>query len=323
VYSLNNRPDAVTREIEQSAARFRQQSFSFSGLAKAVRSDDLDVIIYPELGMNPRVFTLASLRLAPLQCAGWGHPVTTGHANLDVFFSSEAMEPPGAAAHYSERLVTLPGIGTCYPRPAVPEAVPRASMGLPEDAILYLFPQSLFKVHPDNDGLLVEILAREPRAVIVMFQSRFEPITRLFIDRLSRRFAERGLATAGRVKLLPNVSHADYLRVNLACDAMLDSLYWSGGNTSLDAIACGLPVVTRPGELMRGRQSAGMLSLMGLHELVAASDEAYVEQALRLGRDAKYRAGIRTALAERGRILFDQGAPVRALESFLLSSFPE
>jgi CRISPR-associated protein Csy1 len=125
------------------------------------------------------------------------------------------------------------------------------------------------------------------------------------------------------VKLLPNVSHADYLRVNLACDVMLDSLYWSGGNTSLDAIACGLPVVTRPGELMRGRQSAGMLSLMGLHELVVASDDAYVELALRLGRDAKYRAAIRTALAERSRILFDQEAPVRALESFLLSSFPE
>jgi protein O-GlcNAc transferase len=321
VYSLNNRPDAVTREIEQAATRFRQQSFSFSGLAQAVRGDDLDVLVYPELGMNPRVFTLASLRLAPLQCAGWGHPVTTGHANLDVFLSSEAMEPSGAEAHYSERLVKLPGIGTCYPRPVVPERVPRASLGLPEDAILYLFPQSLFKVHPDNDGLLVEILAQEPRAVVVMFQSRFDPITRLFIDRLSRRFAGRGLATAGRVKLLPNVSHADYLRVNLACDVMLDSLYWSGGNTSLDAFACGLPVVTRPGELMRGRQSAGMLSLMGLHELVVDSDGAYVAQALRLGRDAQYRAGIRAMLAERSTLLFDQEAPVRALESFLLSSF--
>lgn len=273
--------------------------------------------------MNPRVFTLASLRLAPLQCAGWGHPVTTGHANVDVFFSSEAMEPVGGEAHYSEELVKLPGIGTCYPRPAVPEAATRASLGLPEEAILYLFPQSLFKVHPDNDALLVEILAREPRSVLVMFQSRFEPITRLFVDRLSRRFAERGVATAGRVRLLPNVGHADYLRVNLACDAMLDSLYWSGGNTSLDAIACGLPVVTRPGELMRGRQSAGMLSLMGLDELVVATDEAYVEQALRLGRDAAFRTAIRERLAGASARLFDQEAPVRALEAFLLERVPD
>lgn len=323
VYSLHNRPDAVTAEIEAAAAHFRQRSFSFAGLAKALRDEDLDVLVYPELGMNPRVFTLASLRLAPLQCAGWGHPVTTGHENIDVFFSSASMEPEGAQAHYSERLVTLPGIGTCYPRPAVPGAATRASLGLPEEAILYLFPQSLFKVHPDNDALLVEILAREPRSVLVMFQSRFEPITRLFVDRLSRRFAERGMATAGRVRLLPNVGHEDYLRVNLACDAMLDSLYWSGGNTSLDAFSCGLPVVTKPGELMRGRQSAGMLSLMGLDELVAASDEAYVDLALRLGRDADFRQSVRGKLAERSGRLFDQEAPVRSLEAFLLSSVPE
>ena len=323
VYSLNNRPDAVTREIEQAAGRFRQQSFSFAGLAQSLRAEELDVLVYPELGMNPRVFTLASLRLAPLQCAGWGHPVTSGHANIDVFLSSEAMEPPGGEAHYTERLVRLPGIGTCYPRPVVPEPAARASLGLPEEAILYLFPQSLFKVHPDNDSLLVEILSREPRAVVVMFQSRFDSITRLFVDRLSRRFAQRGIATGGRVKLLPNMGHEDYLRVNLACDVMLDSLYWSGGNTSLDAIACALPMVTRPGGLMRGRQSAGMLSLMGLDELVVATDEQYVDCALRLGRDATYRAALRSAIAQRSPRLFDQEAPVRALESFLLSAFPE
>jgi len=323
VYSLNNRPDAVTGEIEQAAAHFRQGTFTFAGLAEAIRGEELDVLVYPELGMNPRIFTLASLRLAPLQCAGWGHPVTTGHANVDVFLSSAAMEPADAAAHYTERLVTLPGIGTSYPRPAVPEAVPRAAFGLPDDAILYLFPQSLFKVHPDNDVLLVEILAREPRAAVVMFQSRFEPITRLFIDRLSRRFAVRGLPTAGRIKLLPNVSHADYLRVNLACDVMLDSLYWSGGNTSLDAIACGLPVVTQPGTFMRGRQSAGMLSVMGLEELVVGTDEAYIDLALRLGRDEEYRRRVRSSLAGRDHLLFGQEAPVRALESFLLSALAE
>jgi len=323
VYSLGNRPDAVTREVEQAAAHFRGQSFSFSGLAQSVRADDLDILVYPELGMTPRVFTLASLRLAPLQCAGWGHPVTTGHANLDVFLSSEAMELPGAQAHYSEKLVTLPGIGTRYARPEVPDPVSRSSLGLPEDAILYLFPQSLFKVHPDNDDLLVEVLASEPRAVLVMFQSRFDSITRRFVDRLSRRFASRGVAVAGRVRLLPNVDHSDYLRVNLACDAMLDSLYWSGGNTTLDAIACGLPLVTRPGDLMRGRQSAGMLSIMGLDELVAGTDEACVEVALRLGRDAGYRRGIRDAIAQRSRALFDQEAPLRALENYFLSQFPE
>jgi protein O-GlcNAc transferase len=317
VYSLNNRPDGVTREIEAASDRLRTVAFSLTGLAKLVLADELDALIYPELGMNPRVFTLASLRLAPLQCAAWGHPVTTGHENVDVFFSSEAMEPEGAQAHYRERLVTLPGIGTCYSTPKVPEAVPREAFGLPQDAILYLFPQSIFKIHPDNDALLVEILAQEPRAVAVMFQSRYEPITRQFVERLARQFALRGIATAGRIKILPTVGHQDYLRINRCCDVMLDSLYWSGGNTSLDALSAGLPLVTMPGALMRGRQSFGMLSILGLEELVAKSAQEYVAIALRLGRDVGYRDRIRAVIAERCPRLFDQEAPIRALEEFL------
>lgn len=323
VFSLHLNPDAVTREIQQAATSFRQGAWSFAGLAQVLREADLDVLVYPELGMHARVYTLASLRLAPLQCAGWGHPVTSGHANIDVSFSSAAMEPEGAEGHYRERLVRLPGIGTCYPRPAIPDPVPRAALALPDDAIVYLFPQSLFKVHPDNDELLVEILAREPRAVIAMFQSRYAPITNQFVDRLSRRFAARGLPTAGRIKLLPNVPHADYLRINLACDAMLDSLYWSGGNTSLDALACGLPVVTRPGEFMRGRQSAGMLSILGIPELVADSNETYVETALRIGRDRGWRDSLRDRIAGASHRLFDEEEPVRALGEFLLGEFPE
>jgi predicted O-linked N-acetylglucosamine transferase (SPINDLY family) len=323
VFSLHLNPDAVTQEIRQAATNFQQGAWSFAALAQAVRGADLDVLVYPELGMHARVFTLASLRLAPLQCAGWGHPVTSGHANIDVGFSSAVMEPEGAEAHYRERLVRLPGIGTCYPRPAIPEPVPRAALGLPEDAIAYLFPQSLFKVHPDNDAILVEILAREPKAIVVMFQSRHAPITNQFVDRLSRCFAAKGLPTAGRIKLLPNVPHADYLRVNLACDVMLDSLYWSGGNTSLDALACGLPVITRPGDFMRGRQSAGMLSLLGLPELVVDSNEAYVETALRAGRDRAWRDGLRARIAAESHRLFDEEEPVRALGDFLLGEFPE
>jgi predicted O-linked N-acetylglucosamine transferase (SPINDLY family) len=323
VYSLCSWPDDLTQEVRVAADAFREAAPFFVPLAQQLRGEELDVLIYPELGMHPRVFTQASLRLAPLQCAGWGHPVTTGHDNIDVFFSSEAMEPPGAEHHYSERLVKLPGLGTSYARPTVPSAGRRADFGLPEDATLYLFPQSLFKIHPDNDDLLVEILAREPRAVIVMFQSRYAKITQRFIARLSGRFKSRGLATSGRIKLLPELPHADYLRVNLSCDVMLDSLYWSGGNTSLDAIACSLPIVTCPGDLMRGRQSAGMLSAMGLDELVVSSREAYVELALRVGSDPQYRDTLRHALARRSALIFDQEAPIRALEAFLLSAVPE
>jgi predicted O-linked N-acetylglucosamine transferase (SPINDLY family) len=72
------------------------------------------VLLYADIGMEPFSYTLAFSRLAPVQCVAWGHPVTTGLPEIDHFLSSDLMEPPGAEAHYTERLVRLPNLSICY-----------------------------------------------------------------------------------------------------------------------------------------------------------------------------------------------------------------
>ena len=120
--------------------------------------------------MHSVSFALAALRLAPVQCAAWGHPVTAGHATIDAYFTCAAMEPDDGARHYTERLVALPGIGTEYERPVVPEGATRARFGLPEGVPVFLCPQSLFKIHPDTDALFARVLAAVPAARLVVFE---------------------------------------------------------------------------------------------------------------------------------------------------------
>jgi CRISPR-associated protein Csy1 len=117
--------------------------------------------------------------------------------------------------------------------------------------------------------------------------------------------------------LKPSLQHADYLRLNQLCDVMLDTLHWSGGNTSLDAFASALPVVTLPGSLMRGRQSRAMLNMMELGELIARNAEEYVDKAVALGRDPQSRKAISQRIASRRGAMFERDEPVRALEEFL------
>jgi CRISPR-associated protein Csy1 len=285
-----------------------------------VRADAPDVVVYPELGMDATTFSVAALRLAPLQCAAWGHPVTTGHPTIDVFFSCAAMEPPGAAAHYTETLVTLPGIGTRYSRPDVPPAASRASLGLPDGAALFLCPQSLFKIAPDDDALFARVLAEVPDACLVVFEGRHPALTARYRARLEAACERVGVRAGTRIVMLPQCRHDVYLAINRACDAMLDTLRWSGGNTSLDAIACGLPVVTLPGELMRARQSAAMLSLAGVDELVAASVDDYVAKAKRVVGDGAWRASLSARLIAGGPRVFDVPAPIEALQRWLLDN---
>ena len=118
--------------------------------------------------------------------------------------------------------------------------------------------------------------------------------------------------------MLPQRGHADYLAVNRCCDAMLDTLHWSGGNTSLDAIACGLPIVTRPGRFMRGRQSAGMLAHMGLAEVVARDEDDYVARAAALASDPALRHDVRHRIEAARGVLFDDRAPTRAFADALV-----
>lgn len=320
-YYTGHLQDHVTEELKMAVTCYKHVAGDEEQIGRVVKGDRLDVLIYPELGMDASSFVLAAMRLAPIQCTAWGHPVTTGHANVDYFFSSALMEPKGAQAHYSEKLVLLPGIGTNYPRLTLPAAAKRSDFHLPERVTLYLFPQSLHKIHPENDRLLVRILEWDKDAVLVFFQDTYDSVTQAFIRRMEKVFDEFGLAKSGRVKMLPRMDHDDYLRVNMLCDVMLDTLFWSGGNTSLDALACGLPVVTLPGEYMRGRQSYGMLTLMGLPELIAKDTEEYVAIALRLGGDPVWRQEIRLRISQNIGKVFENGEPIKELECFLLSRF--
>ncbi len=329
VFYTGERTDHVTKTVIAHAERFVQGDLSIERLAFAVQSEALDILVYPELGMDPKIFVLAAMRLAPIQVCAWGHPMTPGHRNIDYYLSCAEMEPADAQRHYSEKLFLLPGMGTRYAMPAPPAGdaatKTRDDFQLPLGKTLYLLPQSLFKIHPDNDRLITALLKQDDNSVLVMFAAPYPAWTQAFVERLSRAFTEAGLPTAGRVKVLPNMSHDDYKRINQLSDVMIDTLYWSGGNTSLDALAMGLPIVTLRGEFMRGRQSAAMLSMMGLTDLIAQNEDDYLRIALRLGTDIEFRQHAAKRIVDQRHKIFNDPAPIEALADFFkrITSFNE
>ena len=95
--------------------------------------------------------------------------------------------------HYSESLIALPGIGTrLRARPRSPDGAARADFGLPEGVPLLLCPQSLFKIHPDNDALFARVLAAAPEARLVVFEGRHPALTAKYRARLASAFARDG-----------------------------------------------------------------------------------------------------------------------------------
>jgi predicted O-linked N-acetylglucosamine transferase (SPINDLY family) len=269
--------------------------------------------------MSPLTYFLAFARLAPVQCVSWGHPDTTGIANLDYFLSCDAMEPDGAERHYSETLVRLPGPTICYERPVVDGLKDRTELGLPEQAHLYVFPQSPFKFHPDFDAVLIELLRRDPLGRLVLLQGTHPEIGRLLTDRVTATAP----AMRARIILLPPLPRGDFLAVLATADVMLDPLHYSGGNSSLEALAFGTPIVTWPGAFMRGRHTAGFYRLMGLDDGVARDVDHYIDLAHRLGTDPAWRAAVRGRILAANKLLFENAGSIRALEDFLIGAYAD
>jgi predicted O-linked N-acetylglucosamine transferase (SPINDLY family) len=93
---------------------------------------------------------------------------------------------------------------------------------------------------------------------------------------------------------------------------------FSGFNTALQAVECSLPIVTREGRFLRGRLASGILRRMGMPELVAKTEEEYVDLAVKLGLDAGFRRLVRERIESARHVLFHDLVPVRALEKFLI-----
>jgi predicted O-linked N-acetylglucosamine transferase (SPINDLY family) len=193
-----------------------------------------------------------------------------------------------------------------------------AAHGVRPGAIRYLCCQSLFKYLPQYDEVFCRIAAAVPEAQFLFLDmGRGGRLTEQFRRRLHRAFARAGLDGGRHVVLLPRLDSGQYQAVNQAADVFLDSIGWSGCNSTLEALACGLPVVTLPGALMRGRHSLAILQMMGVTETIARDLDDYVELAVLLGRDRPRRQALRAkVLANLGKVFRDPDC-IRSLERFL------
>ncbi|MDJ0524163.1 MAG: hypothetical protein PX634_02270, partial [Microcystis sp. M53600_WE12] len=319
---INNTFDNFTKQYQEQSEYFYQfdNLVNMETIAQHILDNQLHILVYLDIGMDARTTQLAGLRLAPVQCVTWGHPITSGLPTIDYFISSELMEPVEGDNHYSEKLIRLSNLGIAYAKPSLPpQRKTRLEMGLAEDKIIYLNCQSLFKYLPENDDIFPRIARQVPHSHFIFICHRSEFVTHCFQSRLSQAFNKYGLNWQDYGVMMPQLEQNDYFQLNLLADIYLDNLSWSGGNTTLEAIACQLPVVTCPGEFMRGRHSYAILKRLGITDTIATDKNHYIEIAIRLGLDNQWRQTIKDYTKMNIDTVFNDRTSVESLERFYQS----
>lgn len=288
---------------------------TFSSVCSSICKRNFDLIIYPDVGMTATSRVMSAFRLAKFQLVHWAHPVTTGSPSIDYFLSGKEMEPSDFQAHYSERVISLPGIGLYLSSPQnFKSATNRALTETFNIATI----QSLFKYSPAHDWIYVEIVKRIPSVMFHFIEHPYFGVTHEFRDRIFAHMRSAGLDPERHVKIRPRMSRDELLTFLAESDLYLDSFEWSGGNTTLDALEAGCPIYTVPGKFMRGRHTYGILTELSLCEGLCADFENLFSKLKAAQENPKILLDYRRSIEERRSALYEQESVVSGFRELLL-----
>lgn len=253
-------------------------------------------------------------RAAPVQVSWLGYPGTLG-AHADYVIADAVTLPLGAESDWSEAVVRLPlyqpndALGAVLPPPS------RTQAGLPGDAFVFCCFNNPSKITPATFAAWMAILKAAPESVLWLYAGAPGAA-----ENLRAHAAAAGIAP-DRLVFADPVPHADHLARHALADLVLDTWPYGAHTTASDALRMGGPLLTLPGASFASRVGASLLTALGLPELIAASEAAYIAKAVGLATDrtslAVLKARLSKALETSG--VFDPNLFARSLEAAFAS----
>ena len=318
-------------------------------LIDLLHSSDLDCLVFAESQNESAIHFLSFRRFASVQILVMGSPVTSGSPSIDYYLSGDLLEHPFRTylsgdqlvkEHYTEQVVLFNGQAISYPQsqefelmnttiPAIIE-IENAFKEQGGKSNVYMCFQSVFKLHPIFDNIIIKILFLDPNAIIIL-QSPSNVNLKQKIKSRIRKAIQNFKCFNGTMKcnlnletiwkrilfiervpsdLVPQILHKAHV--------ILQPFPFDGSRTAFIAIEAGIPVITFPMEYLRGRMTANFLSSLDIEDFdddpevstdiccIAKSPSDYIAKALRMGIDDIYREKISKAFVARRDRLYRQ-----------------
>jgi len=280
-------------------------------LAQAIHDHQVDILVdLAGLTRGSRAPALAR-KPAPVQMSYLGYLGTTGMQALDYRITDSLADPPGPSDRFhSERLIRLPRSLWCFvPWSGMPEPVTRAAAA--NAPVVFGSFNRLTKIHPPLLRLWARLLERVPESELWILDVPSDEAR----EAMLAPFRERGVADE-RVITRPRQLREEYWQTIRRADIALDPFPYNGGATTCESLWLGVPVVTKAGAMGFARSGASILGNVGLPDLVAESEEQYLEIAVALATDRPRLRGLQRGLRERMRAspLMDASGFMRELE---------
>ncbi|WP_175498140.1 O-linked N-acetylglucosamine transferase family protein [Dokdonella immobilis] len=270
-----------------------------AGMAERIAASELDILVDLRVWGGGNISEALALRPAPIQVNWLAYPGTSGADWIDYVIADHQVLPARLCQYFSEQVAWLP---RCFqpsdPGRAVGQPPVRTECGLPASGAVYVCFNNSYKLDARSLERMFAILRGVPDAVLWLLAGPERSDANL------RAQAAASGVDPDRLVFMAKLPHADYLARYRHADLFLDTATYNAHTTASDAIWAGCPVLTSAGETFASRVASSLNHHLGMTELNVADDAAFVEFALRVGRERS----VRDALHARLAVLRGQGS---------------
>jgi predicted O-linked N-acetylglucosamine transferase (SPINDLY family) len=263
-------------------------------VARQIRDDGIDIMVYLAGRFDRNRPQVAVWRPAPVQISLFDG-ASSGMPEMDYFIADAVTVPPREqrVEQFSERPLRLPNFYLHTVPVGGPLAVPPPCLATGHITLGSF--NNPTKLNARLLAVWADLLRRIPDARLhLKFREWFG--NRGLRERVLQAFGD----VASRVEFDPTDRPLEqHLALYNQIDIALDPFPFNGSTTTFEALWMGVPVVTLAGHSFMSRWAAGMLSKIGLTELIATTPEDYIDHIASLAADKPRLAALRAGLRER------------------------
>jgi len=263
-----------------------------AAIAAAIRGAGIDVLFDLRGWGGGGTPAVLAMRPAPVQVTWLAYPGTSGADWMDYVLADAFVLPTALAPTFSEQVHYLPrAFQPSDPTRVLEPAPDRVACGLPAQGVVFCCFNNSYKLNPRSMRRAFAVLQGVPGSVLWLLSGPGHADARL---RSAAR--EAGLDPA-RLVFMPKLPHPTYLARYAHADLFLDTHPYNAHTTASDALWAGCPVLTCPGATFAARVAGSLNHHLGLEELNAADDRAFIDTAVALGNDPLTLAALRSKVA--------------------------
>jgi len=294
-YSDTWKTDNYTLKIKEQADHWRSiYGLSNQTVAEMIETDKIDILI--ELSghtANNRLEVIAR-QPAPVQFSWLGYPGTTGIANNTYRLSDKICDPQDYQAHYSETLTYISPPFLCYAPPAEVKNMPICKKDKSGNKIIFASFNNAAKINQKVVDIWSKILLQLPESSL-LFRTRTLK-DKSAAEFCKKRFSANGIDPERIIIDGNNYSVVEHFKSYNQVDIALDSFPYNGTTTTCDSLWMGTPVISLQGNTHASRVGTTLLQAVGCPELIADSENKYIEKAVNLANDSTRRTDYHTKI---------------------------